>query len=109
MERVLYTDLLRLISVFAVVFLHVAANQWYDFAPSSYEWQIFNFYDAAVRWCVPLFFMLSGAFLLDFRRYGENFHENTVRVFKKNILKIAVALIAWSFIYAVCLNIAGGG
>ncbi|MBR4141679.1 MAG: acyltransferase family protein, partial [Campylobacter sp.] len=99
-QRVFYPDFLRVIAIFAVIFLHVAAHKWYAFKPNTFQWQVFNFYDGLVRWCVPVFVMVSGMFLLDFRRYSKNISENLARILKKNALRLFIVLIFWSiFIY----------
>ena len=98
-QRVFYPDFLRVIAIFAVIFLHVAANKWYAFKPDTFQWQVFNFYDGLVRWCVPVFVMVSGMFLLDFRRYSESVSENLGRILKKNIFRLSITLIVWSIFY----------
>lgn len=99
LKRLLYPDFLRVIAIFAVIVIHVVANEFYAFKPNTYEWQVFNFYDGLVRWCVPVFIMVSGMFLLDFRRYSENVSENFNRILKKNIFRICIVLIFWSIFY----------
>ena len=98
-QRLFYPDFLRVIAIFAVIFLHVATNKWSAFKPNTYEWQIFNFYDGLVRWCVPVFVMVSGIFLLDFRRYSESVSENFQRIFRKNIIRISLVIVFWSIFY----------
>ena len=58
-NRVLYLDLLRISAVLAVITAHVSAVHWYEFVPSTYEWQVCNFYDGISRWCVSSFVMVS--------------------------------------------------
>ena len=66
-------DLCRGIACLAVVLIHTVMLFW-DFDPASPVWAVWNFLSLAVRFGVPLFFMLSGALLLgrerlDFRRH----------------------------------------
>ncbi|MDA3047165.1 acyltransferase [Campylobacter sp. JMF_08 NE1] len=98
-QRVFYPDFLRVIAIFAVIFLHVAVIRQYKMPSQSYEWQIVNFYNGLVRWCVPVFVMVSGIFLLDFRRYSESVSENLGRILKKNIFRLSITLIVWSIFY----------
>ena len=63
--RLVYADLLRVAASLAVVVLHVAGSQMYAVPVSSPQWQVLNLWDGLVRWCVPVFVMLSGMFLLD--------------------------------------------
>ena len=43
--------------------------------------------------------MVSGIFLLDFGRYSDNVSENLKRIFKKNIVRISLAIVFWSIFY----------
>lgn len=57
-------DLLRICAAVMVVLLHIAASNWYSLTPDKAEWFAMNFYDSMSRSAVPIFFMLSGTFLL---------------------------------------------
>lgn len=91
-NRIIYFDHLRVLATFAVVVLHVASVNWYSSDVNGTDWQMFNFYDSIVRWGVPIFLMISGALFL--RR-----DIAISRIYKKYVLRIGVAFIAWSFIY----------
>jgi surface polysaccharide O-acyltransferase-like enzyme len=58
-----WVDLLRVVSAFAVVLLHLAACLSQQ--PGNPGWLTGEIYDALTRWCVPVFVMVSGALLLD--------------------------------------------
>ncbi|HPS53038.1 MAG TPA: acyltransferase family protein [Phycisphaerae bacterium] len=58
-----WIDLLRVVSAFAVVVLHLAACVSQQ--PADDGWLAGEIYDALTRWCVPVFVMVSGALLLD--------------------------------------------
>lgn len=60
--RVLYLDLLRIFCIFSMMLLHVCAIPWYSVPVSSFAWQVLNVYDSSVRFCVPVFVMISGVF-----------------------------------------------
>lgn len=62
--KIEYFECLRVIATIAVIIVHVAAMKWYDGYARSLSWNIFNIYDSAVRWCVPIFLMISGALFL---------------------------------------------
>ncbi|MBR5639174.1 MAG: acyltransferase family protein [Muribaculaceae bacterium] len=94
-NRIISFDVLRVIAAFAVVMLHVT-SQRLDTSFLSNEWEIRNVYDSFVRWCVPVFFMISGALFLD---HGRKI--NVGRLYKKNILHLIFIFFAWSFIYAL--------
>lgn len=98
--RIIYIDLLRVVSTFAVVILHVAASKWGTVDMKSTDWQILNIYDSAVRWCVPIFFMISGVFFLNPEK------EIKIRdIYSKYILRIVIALIVTSIFYILYLGI----
>ena len=93
--RIFYADILRALAIYAVIILHNAADYDDQFGdiPQSHWWAgaIWN---GLVRFCVPMFVAMSGAFLL---KPGKEvtFSE----VFKKRLPKIVIPLIAWSVIY----------
>ena len=93
-ERIEYFDVLRILATFAVIVLHLSAQNWANVNVSSRAWFAFNLYDSAVRWAVPVFVMISGALFLG--------REVTLRtLLSKNILRIAAAFAFWSAAYAL--------
>ena len=63
--RLPYADVLRVAATMAVVALHASAAV--VLAPGSVtpaQWAVANALDAATRWAIPVFVMLSGALLL---------------------------------------------
>lgn len=95
-QRIVYLDVLRIFSIFCMMMLHVASSNWHTTPVESFEWQTFNAYDSIVRFCVPVFVMISGSFFLD------NSKEITLKkLFSKNISRIAAAFFFWSFIYSI--------
>ena len=55
----------RIVAIFSVVCLHIAAYAVLNAELGTANWWSGNFYDAATRWCVPVFVMVSGALLLE--------------------------------------------
>lgn len=93
--RLLNIDALRLFAGLMVVFLHVSASGWYAVPVDSTDWKIINFYNSAVRSCVPLFFMISGYVF---------FSKNTLsisKLLKNNVFRLFVIYLAWSVLYGV--------
>ena len=86
--RVAYADLLRVFATIAVSGLHLCANPVMGLSVSSQAWQIFNIYDGLVRWCVPVFVMLSGMFMLDPKRPLP-----LVKLLFHNALRILISLV----------------
>ena len=98
-NRIIPFDVLRIIAAFAVVMLHVASQRFETSFPSG-EWEVRNVYDSFVRWCVPIFVMISGALFLN---HGRKISVG--RLYKKNILHLIFIFLVWSFIYAIYLAI----
>ncbi|MDL2250609.1 acyltransferase family protein [Lachnospiraceae bacterium OttesenSCG-928-J05] len=103
MEKTLYIkkrdfnmDLLRVMASLMVVVLHVSGLNWYTASVSTSQWKALNFYDSAVRSCVPLFFMLSGKLLLE-KNSIISLHD---LLFKKS-LRLFTVYIFWSLFYAI--------
>lgn len=99
-ERVVYADLLRISATLAVIVMHVAASGWSTTPVSSFNWQVYNLYDALARWAVPVFVMLSGMFLLDPRK-----DTDTAKIYRKYILRILIAIAVWGLFYR-CTDLA---
>lgn len=95
-KRILYLDLLRIIATIAVIIIHVSAQNWYSTNISSFAWNIFNIFDSAVRWAVPIFVMISGALFLD-----NDIDMDIKKLYKKNILRLITSYIFWSSIYSI--------
>lgn len=96
MKRKLYIDVIRIVAIIAVVFLHVAADNFHIYKYTSFEWQVLNVYDSLVRFCVPLFFMISGVLFL-----RDDKEIDIKQLYKKYILRLLIAYIFWSFFYTV--------
>ena len=98
-NRIIYLDVLRILATFAVITIHVCSQNWNKVAPSSYEWNVFNFFSGISRWAVPIFVMISGTLFLDNRR-----NINIKKLYTKNILRIITAFIFWSLFYTIITN-----
>lgn len=102
--RLLYADLLRVAATLAVVTLHISAG-WIASVPvTSQAWAVFNVYDSLMRWCVPVFVMLSGMFLLDPKK-----NVTPGSLLLRHIPRIVIALLVWSAAYAAAGLLLGGG
>lgn len=93
-KRKPYFDIIRIIATISVIVLHVSGENWRLTDGRGYNWQIFNAYDALVRYAVPLFIMLSGVLMGTPDRVVD-----TKRLWRKNILRLAVAYIVWHMFY----------
>ena len=100
-ERVFYPDFLRVIATFAVILIHISGGAQWQWANNTFEWQVFNAYNGMSRWSVPVFFMVSGMFMLDAGRHGGSAADNFWRLARTNIPRMLFVLIAWSLFYGV--------
>lgn len=98
-ERIVYPDVLRIICIFAVVVQHVAGKNMWTTEAGSYHYDIFTAYVLCARFAVPVFFMISGCFLLDPLKNISIGH-----VWKKYIARIALVYIVWSAVYS-CITV----
>lgn len=94
MKREVKYDILRILACFAVVQLHVAESYWGVVDVQSSEFAIMTVFDGLTRFAVPVFFMLSGMFLLDPER------ELPARKWGRHLGKLVVGFYLWSLFYA---------
>ena len=87
----IWLDNARIAAIFAVVWLHVAAALVTKTELGSGYWWIGNGYDAAVRWSVPVFVMISGALLLDPAR-----RDSLSDFYHKRMARIVWPILFWS-------------
>lgn len=66
--RVAWLDLAKAVSAFAVVMTHVASIGWQALEPIDAAWLPTSVYEIATRFAVPVFFMVTGALILNPRR-----------------------------------------
>ena len=92
-ETLEWIDNLKVISLFAVVILHTASPLLMDFKQASIGyWLVGDFYNALVRFGVPVFVMITGALLLH-REY------EVTDFLKRRLSRIIWPFLLWSLIY----------
>ena len=88
-------DVVRVFACVAVITAHVST--WVIYNNPSLEnpqWWISNFFDAAMRWPVPVFIMVTGALLIPKAR------ATTVQNFwRQRLPRVIVLAVSWSGIY----------
>lgn len=94
-HRILSFDVLRIVAAFAVVMLHVSTEGFLGCFPSG-VWEVSNIYDSISRWCVPVFFMISGALFLN-----QDKKISIKTLYTKNLFRIVYIFLFWSFCYAL--------
>ena len=86
-----YISFLTVISSLAVVLLHANGCFW-EFSYETY-WISANIIESVFYFAVPIFFMISGATLLDYQK-----RYDTKTFFKKRLKKTIIPFLAWSII-----------
>jgi surface polysaccharide O-acyltransferase-like enzyme len=95
-ERVLYLDVLRILACFAVVVIHSAGMIYEPGAIGANVWLVGVILNSLSRWCVPIFFMISGLNLLSYReRYS------TKTFLSKRFFRVVVPFIFWAIFYFI--------
>lgn len=95
----IWLDNARIISCFAVVFLHVASGIVYHDPATAGAWWAGNLYNAFSRWSVPFFLMITGVLLLDPEK-----NEPVKAFYRKRFGRILVPLVFWTLFYS-CIRI----
>ena len=92
--REAWIDVLRVISCFAVVLIHVSGQtyQRYGSIPAA-EWWFANLLNGSSRCAVPLFVMISGATL-------KASDSNASEFFRRKALRFLPVIFVWSTVYA---------
>lgn len=93
-----YIDTLTILSCIAVVYLHANGIFWTH--PSGRLWLTSNVIESFFYFAVPVFFMISGATLLEYRQ-----RYSTLTFIKKRFLRAFVPFISWSLFAIVVFYI----
>lgn len=94
-HKYIWADNMRITATTGVILLHIAATLLPEFNHTDISgWWAANIYNSSVRFCVPLFVMLSGALLLPKEYPLKDF-------LKKKLIRIVLPFLFWSFIYIV--------
>jgi len=90
--RIYYLDAIKVLAILAVVLIHSASTPLYTTTPDDTLFMYANLLDSISRFCVPVFFMASGAAILS-RDYeiGE--------FYRKRFSKIIPVLVFWALVY----------
>ena len=89
--RLIYISVLNVLACIGVVMLHTNGIFWSH--PSGRLWITSNFIETIMYWPVPIFFMICGVTLLDYReRYS------TREFIHKRVTKTVIPFVFWSII-----------
>ncbi len=95
-QRNISFDLLRIISAFSVVMLHVSGVYIEGSQVGSLDFGLANFMNSVSRFGVPVFVMISGAIFL-----SEQKQVTIKKLWSRNIFRMIVIFSVWSFAYYV--------
>lgn len=99
-KRYVWLDILKICATFFVVLQHSISHVWTNFAIDSFTWKVTHIFFLFSRTAVPLFFMCSGAGMLQ--------KEHTIKkIFKKNIFYVLKIYMTWMLIYGLfdCISL----
>ena len=97
-KRVLYFDILNICATLGVVFLHT--NGIAHTYSNTADWFQALAIEVLFYWPVPIFFMLSGATLMNYRsRY------TTAEFFKKRFMRTVIPFVVWTLLTAAVKRI----
>ncbi len=91
-QRYDYVDILRCLSAFLVVQIHVSSSKWNLVGFNNSSFAALTCYNGLSRSAVPIFVMISGMLMLS--------KEVSIKHLMKKIFKVMVCFYAWSIIYS---------
>lgn len=92
-SRILYLDQLRALAIVTIIFVHVS-NLWLASPVGSFNWDVQYFFKVIGYTGLPLFFMLSGALLLN-RNYEIR------EFFNRRFSRVLYPFIFWMVIFII--------
>lgn len=93
-KRIVYYDILNIMACFCVVWIH-CHDTFFQYRESP-SWFMAFVVQILAHWAVPVFFMLTGATLL---QYKEKY--STAVFFKRRISRIVVPFFLWTTIFLI--------
>lgn len=98
-KRILYFDILRICATLMVVMIHIS-GVYANIVADKTGFIFGNILDSLSRIAVPIFVMISGAFMLD-----ESKQISLKDFLKKYVLNLAIITVSWSVLFAVITKI----
>ncbi len=92
----------RICAIIAVVMVHVANRVVESSDTGSEYWWVGNIYGAMIRWCVPVFIMISGALLLE-----PSKEQDLPTFYKRRVSRVLVPLLFWAAFFTVWKYVKG--
>ncbi len=95
-SKTFYFEFLRMVAAFTVVVIHIGAGVYEESTLGSLDYYGYLAIESIIRWSVPVFVMISGSLMLKPER-----ELSLKKLYGKYVIKLFVALVVWSFIYAL--------
>ncbi|MBR4733624.1 MAG: acyltransferase family protein [Lachnospiraceae bacterium] len=95
-----YMEILRVLSAFAVIVIHVSGTNWSKLSIGDVDWTVRTFYNVGARFSLCVFCMITGALLLNPQKnigIGE--------VYRRYVKRILICLVVWTVVYAILYTI----
>ena len=101
-SRLVYLDILRIISIFGVLTIHTSCqvinSSVFKMPPiGSMNWNVAAIYNSLSRFSVPVFLMISGALFI-----GRDLSISLL--YKKYVARLLASYLVWSFFYSIVKN-----
>ena len=100
MKRIVYFDILNVIACFCVVCMH--CNGWIHLFIKDDLWGARVLIEVVCYFAVPVFFMLSGATLLNYRQ-----RYSTTEFYKKRFIRTVIPYLFWGIIFYIIYLLRG--
>ncbi len=92
-NRSLAIDILKTVAIIGVLVIHTSSAGFLGYEAFTLDWYTTIFWGSLVRFSVPVFFMCSGALLLNKKEV------NVKLIYTKYLVRIIVAMLVWAFFY----------
>jgi len=91
-KRIVYIDVIRVVAMFLVILAH-ACSARYAVRDGSSSWNMVNLLVVVTEVAVPLFFMISGATILNSKRTTDIKY-----LYKHRLVRLVIPFMIWSVI-----------
>lgn len=98
-RRIHSLDILKILSAYGVIQIHVCAWILSRSKPFDVSWTSALLLDGLVRWCVPVFVMVTGALLLNTDSAAPSL-EALKKTFIKRLTRLVIIYFSWSIVYS---------
>jgi len=95
-KRVLYFDILKAVSIIFVILIHVISEYWQSLDVNSNSFIVSSILESISRFCVPAYFMVSGALFLN-----EEKKVTIADIFKKYVPRVLLLFVFWNITYNI--------